>query len=253
MDEVRFNAAVARALLRKREGGGIGMLGEKTLHSALKYYYEPNELSHEQRAQGYFADVKNEDGIIEVQTGSMGALRGKLREYLKTDHVTVVHPVVRKSAIIWIDSKTGEATRSRSSRVGRAEDAFLQLMYLEDIPLDPSLTVVVPLVDIEEERLVTGVRRGQKRYTKLDKIPTAMVGEEVFSSPADYLKYLPRGLVSGGGFTAKRLAPALGVKSATAHAMLYTLLNLGLAERAKRGRGYVYTVTAPAVRGTDDE
>ena len=78
MDEVRFNAAVARALLRKREGGGIGMLGEKTLHSALKFYYEPNVLSHEQKTLGYFADVKIEEGIIEVQTGSLGALRYKI-------------------------------------------------------------------------------------------------------------------------------------------------------------------------------
>ena len=43
MDSVRFEAAAARALLRRPEGGGIGMLGEKSLHSALKYYYEPDE------------------------------------------------------------------------------------------------------------------------------------------------------------------------------------------------------------------
>ena len=69
MDEVRFRAAVARALLRHREG--IGMLGEKSLHSALKYYYEPDETKHEIAFEGFFADIMNEDGITEIQTGSL--------------------------------------------------------------------------------------------------------------------------------------------------------------------------------------
>lgn len=241
MDEVRFNAAVARALLRSRDGG-IGMLGEKTLHSALKYYYEPNELSHERETEGYFADVKNEDGIIEIQTGSMGRLRPKLEEYLKTSPVTVVYPVIRKKAIVWIDPKTGEARRTSSTRRGRLEDAFLQLMYLGALPADPKLTIVLPMLDVEESRVLDGRGRDRKKAcTKLDKIPTALISETRLESAEDYMAFVPERLLRDpDGFTAARLRAVSRYSDASARALLYTLLNMGLMERQRKGRSYVY-------------
>ena len=243
MDEVRFNAAVARALLRKREGGGIGMLGEKTLHSALKYYYEPNELSHEQRAQGYFADVKNEDGIIEVQTGSLGALRRKLTEYLKTTDVTVVHPVIRKKTIIWIDPATGKQKRSRSPQRGRLEDAFRQIMYLGDLPLSPRLKIAIPILDVEETRLLDGRDVTKKRgATKLDKIPTELVDEAILTCTEDYLFFVPEKLLGAEeGFTVKQLMLSARYSSPTARAVLYTLMNMRLIRRKRVGREYRYS------------
>lgn len=240
MDEVLFNAAVARALLRRHEGG-IGVLGEKTLHSALKYYYEPNELSHEREREGYFADVMNERGIIEVQTGSMGRLRPKLAEYLKTTPVTVVHPVIRKKTIIWVDPATGEAVRSTAVRRGKTADAFLQLMYLGDLPVNERLTVLIPLLDAEETRLLDGRGRDRKKAcTKLDRVPTALISETRLACAEDYLSFVPEELLCDPeGFTVARLKKA-GYNDAVARAMLYTLMNTGLIERRKQGRGYVY-------------
>lgn len=241
MDEVRFNAAVARALLRDRTSGGIGMLGEKTLHSALKYYYEPNEKSHEQMTEGYFADVKNEEGIIEVQTGSLGALKNKLAEYVKTADVTVVHPVIRKKTIIWIDADTFEATRARSSKVGRLEDAFGQLMYLGGVLKSPRLKVALPILDIEEQRLVTAVKRGRRVYEKLDRIPTALIDEAILTCPEDYLYFVPQALLDkAGGFTVAELKKASHYSDAAARGLLYTLMNMELIAREREGRSYVY-------------
>ena len=241
MDEVRFRAAVARALLRHREG--IGMLGEKTLHSTLKYYYEPNELRHEQKTEGYFADVKNEDGIIEVQTGSLGALKNKLSEYVKTTDVTVVHPVIRRNTIIWIDPRTGKEKRSRSPHTGRLEDAFLQIMYLGDLPASPRLTIVLPILDVEDRRLLDGRDVTKKRgATKIDKIPTALIDEAILTCAEDYLYFVPEKLLQKPeGFTVKALARAAGYKDPTARAVLYTLMNMRLIKRQRRGHEYVYT------------
>ncbi len=245
MDETRFNSAVARALLRRREGGGIGMLGEKTLHSALKYYYEPNELSHEQSEGGYLADIKNEDGIIEVQTGSLGALRNKLAEYIKTVDVTVVHPIIRKKTIVWIDPRTGRQKRSHSSRCGRLEDAFLQIMHLGALPRSPRLKIALPILDIEETRLMDGRDFSRKKgATKLDKIPTALIDEAILTCAEDYLYFIPQKLLtSPQGFTVKMLLCAKDYKDPTARAVLYTLLNMHLLERERHGHEYVYTLT----------
>jgi len=247
MDEVRFNAAVARALLRDREGGGIGMLGEKTLHSALKYYYEPNELSHEQKAGGSIADIKNADGIIEVQTGSLGALKAKLARYVIASDVTVVHPVIRKTVIVTVDPKTGEVRRSHSSRVGRPEDAFLQLMYLGGVLKSPRLRVALPILDIEERRMVVSRGRGRKKgFEKLDKIPTALIDEAILACAEDYLCFVPERLLSApAGFTVAQLVKETHYRDATARALLYTLMNMGLIKRERHGRGYVYTPVQP--------
>lgn len=243
MDEIRFNAAVTRALLRERDGGGIGMLGEKTLHSALKYYYEPNALSHEQKAGGYFADIKNEEGIIEVQTGSLGALRPKLLEYLKTTDVTVVHPVIRRKTIIWIDEKTLEAKRSRSTRAERPEDAFRQIMYLGPLPANERLKIALPILDIDEQRLVKYGRRGRKTFEKLDKIPTALIDEIILTCPEDYLYFVPEALLSKpAGFTAAELVKHTKYKEPSARALLYTLMNMGLIKRERKGRSYIYSL-----------
>ena len=241
MDEVRFNAAVTRALLRDKEGGGIGMLGEKTLHSALKYYYEPNESSHEQKALGSIADIKNEEGIIEVQTGSLGALRPKLARYLATTHVTVVHPVIRKKTIIWIDEKTFKTTRAHSSKRGRLEDAFQQIMYLGPLPSDPGLDIALPILDIEERRLIKGVKRGRRIYETLDKIPTALIDEAILTCPEDYLYFVPEELLfKQEGFTVAELKKPTKYSDASARALLYTLMNMGLLKRERHGSAYYY-------------
>ena len=241
MDEIRFNAAVTRALLRDREGGGIGMLGEKTLHSALKYYYEPDETSHEQKTGGYFADIKNEEGIIEVQTGSLGALRNKLAEYVKTTCVTVVHPVIRKKTIVWIDEKTFKARRSHSSKRGRLEDAFQQIMYLGDLPTSPNIRIALPILDIEEQRLVKTAKRGRPQYEKLDKIPTALIDEAILTCAEDYLYFVPEELMQKSeGFTVAELVKKTGYKDESARALLYTLMNMGLIKRERHGSTYFY-------------
>ena len=243
MDEIRFQAAVTRALLRDRQGGGIGMLGEKTLHSALKYYYEPNMLSHEQEAGGYLADIKNEEGIIEIQTGSLGALRQKLTEYLKTTEVTVVHPVIRRKTILWIDEKTFETRRSRSSKAQKPVDAFGQIMYLGPLPANSRLKIALPILDIDEQRLVKTTRRGRTTFKKLDRIPTALIDEIILTCPEDYLYFVPEALLNKpSGFTAAELIKHARYKEASARALLYTLMNMGLVKRERSGRSYLYSL-----------
>lgn len=240
MDETRFEAACARALLRKAEGGGIGMLGEKSLHSALKYYYEPDESRHEQPFSGFVADILNERGVTEIQTGSLFALRRKLKAYSGTA-VNLVHPVVRRRSIIYLDPATGELTRPRlSPKKGRVEDAYSGLVHIREELRDPLLTVTVPIVDAEEYRVANGAagRRGP-RPLKYELVPVRLAEEYTFSTVADHLALLPE--LSPGGFTVRELAEALKLPARTASAMCAVMLAVGALKRRREGRAYVYT------------
>ncbi len=242
MDVTRFNAAVTRARLRKKDG--IGMLGEKLLHSALKYYIEPNELCHEIKVGGYYADILNEDGITEVQTGSLYPLLPKLRAYLADGcTVTVVYPMARRKKLYWIDPLTGETTVGRSvvSKKG-VIDAFCELVYLREVLCDPRLTMRIIFLDIEEYKLLTGRSRDRKRWgaSKFERIPTAIEGETLLCGGADYISLLPNDLPQE--FTTAELAAALKASSKAASAMARTLLDMGLLRRTgKRERFYLYT------------
>jgi hypothetical protein len=64
---------ISQKLVRKypevsESSSGIGTLGEKALHSILKYTYEPDVSRHEIKVGGFYADIVNEQGIIEIHT-----------------------------------------------------------------------------------------------------------------------------------------------------------------------------------------
>ena len=79
MDCNRFQQACRQARESLRGQNGIGTLGEKTLHAALKAYYEPDAESHEIKIGRYIADIVGENGIIEIQTQSFDKLRKNSR------------------------------------------------------------------------------------------------------------------------------------------------------------------------------
>lgn len=92
--------------------GSIGTLGEKTLHALLKQYYEPDESKQEIKVGRFVADIKNDSGIIEVQTRNFNVLRRKLEAFLPEHEVTVVYPVAQTKWLLWINETTGEITKN---------------------------------------------------------------------------------------------------------------------------------------------
>ena len=72
------DSVINEAIVRE----GIGTLNEKTIHTVLKHYYEPDVSHHEIKVGRYYADIYNENGIIEIQTRQFNRLRLKLNEFL---------------------------------------------------------------------------------------------------------------------------------------------------------------------------
>ena len=128
MNDERFEEAITAA----SHDGGIGTLGEKTLHAVLKYYIEPDPYFHEVSVGGKVADVYNEDGITEIQTRSLERLIKKLPPLLERANVRVVFPLPYRKWLAWVDPSTGEVSRRRRSpKTGRLYDSLYELAKLK--------------------------------------------------------------------------------------------------------------------------
>ena len=111
----RFADAIRSIEIAEKDRGGIGTYNEKTLHAVLKNFFEPDSAYHEIPVNNYIADIKNSDGIIEIQTSGFGTIRDRLEVFLSLSDVTVVYPIAAVKSLVWIDPETGAAESKRKS------------------------------------------------------------------------------------------------------------------------------------------
>ncbi len=223
--------------------GGIGTLGEKTLHAALKWWLDEDATHHEvPLLGGAVADIFDGQRVTEIQTANFSGFRGKLARLLEQYPVNVVHPVVRRKWLCWVDPATGEVSAPhKSPRTGTLTDAGTQLIYI--LPLLPheNLTVTLVPVDVEERRLADGRRSrdGKRGSHRLERVPLA-VGEPVtLTGAADYGVLLPAGLTSP--FTAKTFGKAAHLQGRKLNGTLRVLLEQHVIQRTgKEGNTYIY-------------
>ncbi len=221
--------------------GGIGTLGEKTLHAVLKHYYEPDISCHEVKIGSYVADIFRENAVTEIQTRQFNKLRDKLDYFLEQYTVTVVYPIPRTKWLIWMNGTTGEVTKRRKSpKVGTAFDAFGELYKIKSRLCHPRLRICLALLDIEEYRLLNGWSRDRKKGSwRYDRIPVDIAGELIITSPADYAQLIPASL--HGSFTSGDFKAAAGIRLHDAQTALNVLHAVGaLARTGKKGSAYLY-------------
>ncbi len=232
---------------RAPASGGIGTLGERTLHAALKYCYEPDARFHEIPMAGFVTDIARTDTVIEIQTGSFYPLRRKLPALLAAGPVTVVHPLAVQKRIVWVDPDTGELSEPRKSpRADRLSDLLPELFWLLDLLEEPGLRFELPLLAMEEYRLKNGVGTDRKKHaTRYERIPTGWLGRINLSEPQDFAVLLPPGLPQP--FTAAEFSGAARLRGRRASAALKTLQQLGTVYRTgeQRGRAYLYRIAVP--------
>ena len=240
-----FEDARREAITHLQTRSGIGTLGERSLHAALKYWFEPDERYHEVRLEeGYVADICDGHRVIEIQTGSLYALRDKLNTLLPDWPITVVHPLPRRKRLIWVEPETGETTPPRlTPKTGRFTDALDQLYALLPLIGHPHLTVVLLLVDVEEYRLRNGWSRDGKRGShRTERLPTAIGDSLALACREDYLSLLSATLPAA--FTAAEFAKEVRLTGRKASKALHFFTQLELVARCgKQGRAYLYEKT----------
>lgn len=225
-----FAEAIAAAQ-RDAGGRGIGTLGEKTLHLALKYYCAPDPETHERPLGGYVADAVTEDGVFEIQTRSLHRLKPKLDAFLPLCPVTVVHPVIAEKTLYRVD-EAGELLSTRlSPKHETVYTAMEEIVGLRDYLTNPRFRILLCELALAEY----SVQRGKSRREKHDRVPLALLNTHLLETPADYAAFLPDLLPEP--LTVPALAAAAGTQDASARAYLNLLGSMGiLAEAGRAGR-----------------
>ena len=243
IDREAFDAACRKCLLSERVTNGIGTYKEKTLHSILKNYIEPDGEKQEISAGPFVADIVNGDGITEIQTRDFNQLRKKLEFFLQTETVTVVFPMPHTKWLLWVDKGTGETTKKRRSpKTGRPYQAFFELYKIKQLLTHPNLRLRLIMLDIEEYRFLDGWSRDKKKgSTRCERIPVALVEEIFISCPADYIKLIPDTLPVL--FCSTDYAKATGLNRNSATTALNVLFSIGVIKRTGRSKkGFLYEI-----------
>lgn len=237
MDEVAFLAACRQVMESGGAPGGIGTLGEKSLHAVLKLYLEPREFCREVLVGRYVADICNESGITEIQTAGFGRLREKLEFFLGNYPVTLVYPV---AGIKWLVNVSEDGTASPRRKSPKPEGPWQilpELAAVKGFLGQPGLGFLVPVMELEEYRLRDG--KGRRGYTRWERMPVRLLDEISVRGPEDAEKLLPPGLPEE--FTAKEFNKAGKFSPMQGSLALSAAKALGAVERiGSRGRAYLY-------------
>lgn len=243
MDAARFQRACMKVTGQNHQRYNIGTYQEKSVHAVLKHYFQPDTSFHEQKVNGFVADICCGEEIYEIQSGKFFTLKKKLESYLDGNYeVTIVYPIAGTKWVSWIDAETGEITeRRKSPKHGRAADAFAELYQIRGFLTHPRLKVCLMIMEIEEFRILDGYGKAKKvRGTRFDKVPAALDQEIWLQSPADYEALIPESLPEA--FTAREYAKAAHISLETAQYTLLVLREIQLVNQiGKRGRAYLYS------------
>ncbi len=237
----RFAECSAKALTTQRHQSGIGTLGERLLHLILKNFFEPDTDCQEQKVGRFVADIKNADGITEIQTRAFGSMRKKLTAFTKEHHVNVVFPIATQKCIIKINPDSGELSeRRKSPKHGKPWDILYELYALRPImPLD-NVTFTLVFCEMDEFR-VTGIKSlGRRRNAvRYERIPTSLVDILVLETPEDMEVLIPPNL--GDSFSSAEFAKAAKMTPRTSGYAIRTLVSLGVIEHTEtKGKAYIY-------------
>lgn len=219
---------------------------ETSLHRQLKERYASDAAQIEQRVGRYRIDVVDGNQLVEIQLGSLSAIRDKIAALVKEHRVLLVKPIIAEKQLIKRKRKGGRvASRRRSPKRGRLLDLFDELVHFTRVFPHRRLTLEVPLVTIEEWRYPGHGRRRWRRDSDFvieDQRLVDVVGVHRYRRAADLRQFLPQGLPQT--FDTSHLAERLGVERWIAQRIAYCLRKTGAIHVAGRRRGaWLYTIS----------
>lgn len=220
----------------------IGTYKEKKLHIILKKYFEEDETYHEIKTNGFIADIRRDRVITEIETSGFSGLGPKLSAYLSDYTVNLVYPIAHKKYVSWIDPETSTiSNRRHSPKKMNAYDALFEMVRILPYINDPNLCILVPLLELDEYRLLDGwsydKKRGSHRY---ERIPTDLIDIIEFRADEDFIKYIPESLPAS--FTLNEFSKSCKIDSRVARAVIKVFETRGLISYSgKRGRAHVYS------------
>jgi hypothetical protein len=221
---------------------------ETSLHRDLKARYAGKDAQFEVTLGDYRIDVIADGLLVEVQHGSLAAIRDKIKVLLRKHRVLVVKPIVVRKLLIKRAAKDGEIVGRRlSPKRGAVLDLFDDLVHFTQVFPHERLTLDVPLVDIEEWRYPGHGRRRRWRENDHEVEDQRLVTvHEVhhLRTAADLRSLIACSLPEP--FHTGHLAESLGVRRWIAQRITYCLRKMGVVRQVgKQGNAYLYQFAVP--------
>lgn len=210
------------------------------LHLALQQHYAGADGAVEALVEGFRADALREGVIYEIQTGSFGSIREKLRRLLERHPVVLVYPVPESKVIVYVDGEGREVSARRSPRHGAVTDVFEQLLHLHDLPRHRRLSLEIVVTHERELRRRDGMGSWRRQgVSLLGRELVEILTVQRFEHPRELAALLPAELPRE--FTVAELREAMKLRRGTAAKMAYALCKLGVIKHVgKRGNAFVY-------------
>ncbi len=226
---------------KESERKNIGVMKEKTLHSVMKFFYEPDSAYHEVKSENFVFDIFKDNTVIEIQTGSFRPIAKKIKETLENNYkIIVVRPIDGIKYISWI---SGDGTVSEPRKSPKKENIFSllpELYYLGEAVYHENFTLRIVACVMLEYRLADGWSKdGKKGSHRENKIPKEILYSVDISTKLDYNMLLPDELPDI--FTAKEFSVLTSLKRRRLSMALSFLKNISLIEQCgKKGNAFLY-------------
>ncbi len=221
----------------------IGIYNEKTVHSVLKAFFEPDKAFHEVRYKGLIADIKKDNNITEIQSAKFIRLRDKIPAFTEEDELTIVYPIPRQKKIIRIDTQSGKISKPRiSPKKGTVYDIFIEMYGIRDLLCNPRLHFRAVLLDLTEYRYVSEIKRSRPKVRRADRIPFTIAEIIELRNPCDAEVLIPD--VLNREFTSDDFARAARISGQKARMAILVMRTLGILKiSGKSGRFNLYVRT----------
>ena len=225
---------------------------EHSIHRQLKSLYVTDPQQHEVRVDGYRIDAVDGKRLIEIQYGSLGAIRNKIRRLVKSHDVLVVKPLAVRKQLLKRDVPDGPVVSKRlSPKKQTLWSLFDDLVHFVDVFPHPRLELEVLLTLQEEYRLpAERKRRVCRGYIVEDRLLAEVTGREMLRTVDDLVAMLPESIrppARSEPFTTADLAAAAGINRGLARKVAYCLRRCGAAEVVgKQGNAMLYELATAA-------
>ncbi len=265
-DTLRFRRIVMEvmslACVMEDSYDGIGTLGEKQMHAAIKRFVCPDVSKHEVKLDGekpsntdgggkktkarrFVADVLDGKNVYEIQTGSLAPLVAKIKWIFEnTDlNVTIIHPIAETKWVNLIDEKGNITKRYKSPVKGRVEDIAGELYFLKELIACPRFSLVILVMEGEQyKKIVSRGKKGFARYKKYELIPVSLLRAHIFHGLDDYKCFVPDALEPR--FTVKQFSQKTKIRGKDAYSAVHSLCDMGLLRAdGNIGRAAAYSKT----------
>lgn len=224
---------------------------ETSLHRQLKSIYAGQPEAVEMRLGSFRIDAVRGNQLIEVQHGSLGAIRSKIQTLLTRHEVLVVKPLIVRKTLVQTAFPLGpELSRRKSPKTANWLSLFEELVYFTSVFPHRNLTLEFILVEVEEiRRPGHGKRRRWRKndYIVDDQRLVQITDTLQFRTCQDLLNLLPGELPQP--FHTGHLASSLKIKRHIAQRIAYCLRKTGATTLCgKEGNALLYsTVGEPIV------